>query len=78
MRALALTMKDQEVTILINDLAANYDKLADNAVFREQISSGQSKQRAEQAASERTAVELPRHTRERLVAVSAVKSPRSR
>ena len=31
------------------------------------------KQRAEQAASERTAVELPRHTRERLVAVSAVK-----
>jgi len=29
MRALALTMKDTEVATLMNDLAADYDKLAD-------------------------------------------------
>jgi hypothetical protein len=28
MRALALTMKDQETILLINDLADDYDKLA--------------------------------------------------
>jgi hypothetical protein len=34
MRALALTMKDQEVIILMNHLAAAYDKLADKAAAR--------------------------------------------
>jgi hypothetical protein len=31
MRALALTMKDPETVILMNDLAADYEKLADRA-----------------------------------------------
>jgi hypothetical protein len=31
MRALALTMKDPEVVVLMNDLAADYDTLADRA-----------------------------------------------
>jgi hypothetical protein len=31
MRALALTMKDTDVVVLMNDLAADYDKLADKA-----------------------------------------------
>ena len=31
MRALALTMKDTEVATLMDDLAADYDKLADRA-----------------------------------------------
>jgi hypothetical protein len=31
MRALALTIKDAETVILMNDLAADYDKLADKA-----------------------------------------------
>ena len=31
MRALALMMKDTEAVILVNDLAADYEKLADKA-----------------------------------------------
>jgi hypothetical protein len=34
MRALAITMKDPEVVILMNDLAADYDKLADRAALK--------------------------------------------
>jgi hypothetical protein len=34
MRALALTMTDSETTILMNDLAADYDKLADRAAIK--------------------------------------------
>jgi hypothetical protein len=34
MRALALTMKDSEVVILMNDLAADYDKLADRVAVK--------------------------------------------
>jgi hypothetical protein len=34
MRALALTMKDTEVVVLMTDLAAHYDKLADKAALR--------------------------------------------
>ncbi len=34
MRALALMMKDTEVVILMTDLAADYDKLADKAARR--------------------------------------------
>jgi hypothetical protein len=34
MRALALTMNDSEVVILMNDLAADYDKLADRAAIK--------------------------------------------
>jgi hypothetical protein len=34
MRALALTMKDPETVILMNDLAADYDKLADRAALK--------------------------------------------
>jgi hypothetical protein len=34
MRALALTMKDPETVILMNDLAADYDKLADRATLK--------------------------------------------
>ena len=34
MRALALTMKDPETVILMNDLAADYDKLADRAAIK--------------------------------------------
>lgn len=34
MRALALTMTDSETTILMNDLAADYDKLADKAATK--------------------------------------------
>jgi hypothetical protein len=32
MRALALTMEDQETIILMNDLADDYDRLAERAV----------------------------------------------
>ena len=34
MRALALTMKDTEAVILMNDLVADYEKLADKAARR--------------------------------------------
>jgi hypothetical protein len=34
MGALALTMKDLETVILMNDLAADYDKLADRAAIK--------------------------------------------
>jgi hypothetical protein len=34
MRALAVTMNDSEVVILLNDLAADYDKLADRAAIK--------------------------------------------
>jgi hypothetical protein len=34
MRALALTMKDPEVIILMTDLAAHYEKLADRAAAK--------------------------------------------
>jgi hypothetical protein len=34
MRALALTMKDPETVILINDLADDYDRLADRAAIK--------------------------------------------
>ena len=34
MRALALTMKDPETVILMNDLADDYDRLADRAAIR--------------------------------------------
>ena len=34
MRALALTMKDPETVILMNDLAADYDRLADRAAIK--------------------------------------------
>ena len=34
MRALAITMKDPEVMILMTDLAADYEKLADRAAGR--------------------------------------------
>jgi hypothetical protein len=34
MRALALTMKDPEVIILMTDLAADYEKLADRAAAK--------------------------------------------
>jgi hypothetical protein len=34
MRALALTMKDAEAIILMTDLAADYDKLADRAAAK--------------------------------------------
>ena len=34
MRALPLTMTDSETTILMNDLAADYDKLADRAAIK--------------------------------------------
>jgi len=33
-RALALTMTDSETSILMNDLAADYDKLADRAAIK--------------------------------------------
>jgi len=33
MRALALTMKDPETVILMNDLADDYDRLADRAIL---------------------------------------------
>ena len=34
MRALALTMKDPETIVLMNDLARDYDKLAERAARR--------------------------------------------
>ena len=34
MRALALTMKDPEIIILMTDLAADYEKLADRAAAK--------------------------------------------
>jgi hypothetical protein len=34
MRALALTMKDPETVILMNDLAADYDKQADRVALK--------------------------------------------
>jgi hypothetical protein len=34
MRALALTMKDPETVILMNDLADDYDRLADRAAIK--------------------------------------------
>jgi hypothetical protein len=34
MRSLALTMKDPETVILMTDLAADYDKLAERAAIR--------------------------------------------
>ena len=34
MRALALTMKDPEIIILMTDLAADYEKLGDRAAAR--------------------------------------------
>jgi hypothetical protein len=33
MQALALTMKDPEIVILMNDLADDYDRLADRAAW---------------------------------------------
>jgi hypothetical protein len=34
MRALAMTMKDPEVVILMNDLATDYEKLADRVAAK--------------------------------------------
>jgi hypothetical protein len=47
MRALALTMKDPEIIILMTDLAADYEKLADRVAKTARLPSGRGRSSAD-------------------------------